>query len=100
MQLCPQHLFLAVQDKRVARSTGRTVLADDGECAVQDDKQQDFVSWDSLKRCVRGTVGCLGACRGEGQVVGGPVSRIGGVPPKLTQLTASAAEGSYWQQQA
>lgn len=51
------HLYLAVQDKRVTRSTGRTVLADDGECAVQDDKQQDFVSWDSLKRCAQEAVG-------------------------------------------
>lgn len=56
MPLLP-HLFLAVQDKRVTRSTGRTVLADDGECVVQDDKQQDFVSWDSLKRCAKEAVG-------------------------------------------
>jgi hypothetical protein len=43
---------LRLQDKSRVRATGRQVLADDGDCAVQDSKQQDFVSWDGLRRCV------------------------------------------------
>lgn len=41
---------LCLQDKCRVRASGRQVLADDGECAVQDSKQQDYVSWDGLRR--------------------------------------------------
>lgn len=48
----PMMVSVTLQGKRIARSTGRTVLAADGECAVQDDKQQSYVSYDSLRRLV------------------------------------------------
>lgn len=58
-------MSLRLQDKSLTRSTGRQVLADDGDCAVQDDKQQQYVSWDSLRRWdIAGVLGA-GAARAE-----------------------------------
>lgn len=39
-----------LQDKCITRTSGRQVLASDGETAVQDGQQQQYVSWDSLRR--------------------------------------------------